>query len=640
MAIYRCEIKTVSRSQGASSVAGAAYRAGLELTNELTGERHDYTRKTGVLASGIVAPPEAPGWAQDAARLWNAAEAAETRKNSVVAREFLVSLPHELTEGQRIELARDLTAELVGRFSFAAMFAVHAPDKHADERNHHVHILATTRAMGSTGLGAKTRELDDRKSGAVDELRGMVATTINRHLARAGVAARVDHRSLMDQQLAAADAGDFAKAANLERTPEPKVGRAATVATRRGQRSPRAERVRRVREENTQRLQAQADRFRELKAHAAAEGRLADVDEQLLHAQALLDVAYAKARQRQAAYQSTTPNRSPHHGPQRHRAPALTGDSAHSRSHAPGRHPRGLQPLPEVRPLDGAATFGQVGGHAGRPGGFAPFARPVLRPDAPGHHHPDSSLQRLRAQRDSLKPKAAKPKAPRKASRTGTPVPMGRTRVSGDGTREGEHLARIANLYISSLEDSIAALLRAALAWSQGHDQVMVQRLATHYLNALGEARVAALAREHVAEQLHAANRQRKDLAKRTKKGAAGLNGLDRWAAALGWTPKSLRDLMDAQKQADDLVEVVSDADRRVAADAQRLQAEVKRHQDRLLEAYENAHPPNYPTFPSRDQAPKPAAQAKGTAIPSPEPRPTPPRPGVHPSGPKRPTLR
>ena len=217
---------------------------------------------------------------------------------------------------------------------------------------------------------------------------------------------------------------------------------------------------------------------------------------------------------------------------------------------------------------------------------------------------------------------------------------MGRTRVSGDGTREGERLARIANLYISGLEDSIAALLRAALAWSKGHDQLVVQRLATHYLNAQGEARVAQLAREHVAEQLHAANRQRKDLAKRAKKGAAGLKGLDRWAATLGWTPKSLRDLMDAQKQADDLMEVVADADRRVAADAQRLQAEVKRHQDRLLEAYENAHPPNYPTFSSRDQAPKPAAQAKGAAIPSPEPRPTPPRPGVHPSGPKRPTLR
>ncbi|PSD44603.1 hypothetical protein C7E24_20695 [Stenotrophomonas maltophilia] len=171
VAIYRCEIKTVSRSQGASAVAGAAYRAGLDLTDLRTGERHDYTRKNGVVASGILAPAGSPEWARDPAQLWNAAEAAETRKNSVVAREFLVSLPHELTDDQRADLARDLTTDLVKRFGFAAMFAIHAPDKNADERNHHVHILATTRRMEPTGLGAKTRELDDRKTGAVEEVR-------------------------------------------------------------------------------------------------------------------------------------------------------------------------------------------------------------------------------------------------------------------------------------------------------------------------------------------------------------------------------------------------------------------------------------------------------------------------------------
>ena len=124
-----------------------------------------------MVVSGILAPADAPDWAQDPAQLWNAAEAAETRKNSVVAREFLVSLPHELTDEQRADLARDLTAHLVDRFGFAAMFAIHAPDKKADERNHHVHILATTRRMEPSGLGAKTRELDDRKTGAVEEVR-------------------------------------------------------------------------------------------------------------------------------------------------------------------------------------------------------------------------------------------------------------------------------------------------------------------------------------------------------------------------------------------------------------------------------------------------------------------------------------
>lgn len=626
MAIYRCEIKTVSRSQGASSVAGAAYRAGLDLTNELTGERHDYTRKTGVLASGIVAPPGAPGWAQDAARLWNAAEVAETRKNSVVAREFLVSLPHELTEGQRVELARDLTAELVGRFSFAAMFAVHAPDKHADERNHHVHILATTRAMGAAGLGAKTRELDDRKSGAVDEVRGMVATTVNRHLERAGLAARVDHRSLMDQQLAAADAGDFAKAANLERTPEPKVGRAATVATRRGQRSPRAERVRRVREENTQRLQAQADRFRELKAQAAAEGRLAQVDEQALHAQALLDVAYTQARKRQAAYQETTPNRSPHHGPQRHRAPALTGHRVHSRSHPTGRQSRGLEPLPPVRALDRAATFGQQPGHSGGAGGFAPFVRPLLLTDAPRHHDTDSSVQRVQpGTRGVAPPKPKRAPAQRKARPT-APT-SSRTRITGDGSRESERVAQLANMWLASLEDSIAKLIRQALSWAQQHAAPLPRSLAKNYLNAEGEAQVAAFAHEHITEQLEAARRQRGDLVKRVKAGPAGLKGLDKFTAALGWAPKSLRDLHEAHKQSQELVARVRKTEQHAAEARRRTKAEAELHRQRLLDAYEEAHPRTGPRFRSRNEAPTAEPWPNASAIPRPGPG-----PGITPS--------
>ena len=43
-----------------------------------------------------VAPEDAPDWAQDRAALWNAAEARETRANSVTAREWELALPAEL----------------------------------------------------------------------------------------------------------------------------------------------------------------------------------------------------------------------------------------------------------------------------------------------------------------------------------------------------------------------------------------------------------------------------------------------------------------------------------------------------------------------------------------------------------------
>lgn len=426
VAIYRCEIKTVSRSQGASAVAGAAYRAGLDVTDLRTGERHDYTRKNGVVASGILAPADAPDWAQDPARLWNAAEAAETRKNSVVAREFLVSLPHELTDDQRADLARDLTANLVDRFGFAAMFAIHAPDKRADERNHHVHILATTRRMGPTGLGAKTRELDDRRTGAVEEVRAQVADTINAHLERAGLVARVDHRSLLDRQMAAVTVGDFAHAAELDRQPEPKVGRTATAAARQGKRSPRAERVQRVRSENAQHAQAQADRFRELKAQAAADGRLQHVDEQALHARALLE------RKQSTRPHRATPTEAPRHDPssskptRRHRAPALTRNSLDA---VRVRKPRdGSQRMPALRPLN-SLNPGLASG--GRPAAeSAGFSR-VLRPDAPRHRDSRPAVLRIPAQSLIPKPGAAvqaraqRPVAHKAGSSVPRPAPVG-----------------------------------------------------------------------------------------------------------------------------------------------------------------------------------------------------------------------
>ena len=113
MAIFHLSVKTVSRSAGRSATAAAAYRAGVEITDERTGEIHDYTRKGGVESAELVLPAGAPEWAADRAALWNAAEQAEKRKNSTVAREFEIALPEELSPAERQRLARDLAREIV-----------------------------------------------------------------------------------------------------------------------------------------------------------------------------------------------------------------------------------------------------------------------------------------------------------------------------------------------------------------------------------------------------------------------------------------------------------------------------------------------------------------------------------------------
>lgn len=203
MASNTCSIKPVKRSAGRSATAAAAYRAGAEIVDQRTGEVHDYTRKGGVVSAEIVAPDHAPAWAHDRGALWNAAEAAENRKNSQVAREFLIGLPHELDADQRQELAREFAQSLVDRYGFAVDVCIHAPDKGGDQRNHHAHILATTRRMEPDGLGKKTRELDDKTTGPLETrwVRQQFEDLTNDHLERAGLDERIDMRSYKDQGL-------------------------------------------------------------------------------------------------------------------------------------------------------------------------------------------------------------------------------------------------------------------------------------------------------------------------------------------------------------------------------------------------------------------------------------------------------
>lgn len=205
-----------------------------------TGEVHDYTRRSGVEHVHQFAPAGmAP---QPTAELWNRAEAAEVRKNARVAREVLVALPDELTPAQRRELAEGMAQALADRYGVAGTLAVHTPDAEGDQRNHHAHILMTTRRLEPSGeLGEKTRELDDLKTGPVEVewIREMVEVTTNRALERAGFDERVDRRSLVEQRAAALEAGEVERAAELDRLPTVHEGPRVTAIRRECERKQR-----------------------------------------------------------------------------------------------------------------------------------------------------------------------------------------------------------------------------------------------------------------------------------------------------------------------------------------------------------------------------------------------------------------
>ncbi|MGO7675018.1 Ti-type conjugative transfer relaxase TraA [Rhizobium leguminosarum] len=206
MAIYHASMKPVSRASGRSAVASAAYRAGERLTNERDGITHDFTRKEGVEHAEIVLPEGVSAeWAKSREKLWNAAEFSESRKDARVAREFEIALPHELTAEQRLELTREFAQDLANRYGAGVDFAIHRPHDASDVRNHHAHLLMTTRQVNEEGLGEKTfieREnkwllKNDLPTSHMQlrDIRQSWESHANQHLAMAGHDIRIDHRS-------------------------------------------------------------------------------------------------------------------------------------------------------------------------------------------------------------------------------------------------------------------------------------------------------------------------------------------------------------------------------------------------------------------------------------------------------------
>jgi ATP-dependent exoDNAse (exonuclease V) alpha subunit len=257
VAIFRLQIRPVSRSAGRRATAAAAYRAGERVRDERSGELINFSRRRDVLHTEIFLPAQmaaaaTPAWARDRERLWNTAEHAEKRHNAKTAREYEVSLPAELPAERRIALARAFSQEVAERYKVAVDLAVHAPRAGSDPRNFHAHLLTTTREVTPAGLGAKAgidmtplerrrRELPDHRNEYLS-LRERWAELTNVALRDANLSVRVDHRSLAVQ--------------GVDREPQPRIPLLHLKMEQRGVRSEVAERLRReYRERVVQRVE-------------------------------------------------------------------------------------------------------------------------------------------------------------------------------------------------------------------------------------------------------------------------------------------------------------------------------------------------------------------------------------------------
>lgn len=212
MAIYHCTTKPISRSSGRSATASSAYRASEKITDLRTGLVHDYTKKKGVEYTEIISNLDIE---LSRSEVWNTAEMTETRKNSRVAREFIVALPSELNPDQRKSIAQEFSQYLVDKYSVVADLAIHAPSKDGDDRNHHAHIMITTRKakiiddqlalLEKTDLELSNAQRKDRglciTQDEIKEIRESWANVVNQSLELAGRSERIDHRSYEAQEL-------------------------------------------------------------------------------------------------------------------------------------------------------------------------------------------------------------------------------------------------------------------------------------------------------------------------------------------------------------------------------------------------------------------------------------------------------
>jgi Ti-type conjugative transfer relaxase TraA len=238
VAIYHFSAKVIARSAGRSAVAAAAYRSASRLYDERTERPCDYTRKSGVLHSEIMAPAHAPERWQDRQALWNEVEWGEKRKDAQLAREIEFALPREIHPDDAIELARSFVQrEFVDR-GMAADLNVHCDVGEDGLPRPHAHVMLAMREVTKDGFGAKVR--DWNSTALLEHWREAWAEHVNERLAQLDLDIRIDHRSLHAQ--------------GIDLEPQPKIGPAAARFEARGRASERVEDHRAVARRNGDRI--------------------------------------------------------------------------------------------------------------------------------------------------------------------------------------------------------------------------------------------------------------------------------------------------------------------------------------------------------------------------------------------------
>lgn len=258
---FHFSVNIISRGKGKSAVASAAYISGEKIKNEWDGVTHDYTKKQGVISKEIFLPDHAPEEYKDRKTLWNSVELFEKNSNAQLARNFIISLPKELSIEENKKMIEEYVQNNFVKEGMIVDLAIHDESRDGNQ-NIHAHIMTIVRPINEDGTwGQKSKKeyiLDERgekvlnkngkpktrkvelttwnDKGNVEKWRENFSDLCNEYLAKNKIEKRVDHRSFKRQ--------------GIKQIPTIHLGASASAMERKGIRTEKGDINREIKKQN------------------------------------------------------------------------------------------------------------------------------------------------------------------------------------------------------------------------------------------------------------------------------------------------------------------------------------------------------------------------------------------------------
>jgi len=217
MAIFHLCLKHISRTDGSSACAAAAYRSGSVIADDYYGIVCDYTGKDDVKYTEIIAPENTPERLLDRQALWNEVERIEKHPRADLAFSFDMALPKELPLEVNKQIMQEFVRDNMVSRGMICDVAIHVPQrKDKNKDNVHGHVMCPSRKYENGEWCAKQRReylldangkyvyktvptTDWREKETLIEWRKNWAELVNRKLKEYGIDQTIDHRSYKER---------------------------------------------------------------------------------------------------------------------------------------------------------------------------------------------------------------------------------------------------------------------------------------------------------------------------------------------------------------------------------------------------------------------------------------------------------